>query len=111
MIANVSEELFELRYSPSGWSAVKHNSAMSITEMVFGQARNDGIQRLYCAAYFDRLYEFSFENSAWTKTSIVNTGASTALNAVAVGPARGDGKQRVYVLQFIGGLYEFTYQN
>ncbi len=101
--------LYEFYFTNDQWTKVMVGSEPGINQICGGIGRNDGINRLYWSAHFDRLAEYTFVNDSWIKSSQMTTDGSTSLNGLTVGPGRGDGTNRIYVLQFIGHLYEFTY--
>lgn len=77
--------------------------------VVVGQARNDGVSRVYTAGW-SRLYEFTWNGSSWDPLDM----GMTLGWGVALGVGRNDGLLRVYATFTVtgpqhGGVYEYTW--
>lgn len=80
-------------------------------EITIGDARNDGVNRLYCANLNGDLVEYSWENNEWVKRTCLS---GTDFTGIVIGKARAtDNLNRIYCYKAKGnwGLYEITYEN
>jgi len=108
--------------SPKGWvRRVIHQpdnpppyTNYSPGEIVIGDARNDGINRLYCANLNNDLVEYTWTGTEWVKTTIFS---GTKFEGVVIGKARAtDNLNRIYCYKNLGitgikKLYEISYEN
>jgi len=82
-------------------------------EIAIGDARNDGINRLYCANLNlnENLVEYTWTGTEWVKTTIFS---GTNFDGIVIGKARAtDNLNRIYCYRSIGTrkLYEISYEN
>lgn len=80
-------------------------------EIVIGDARNDGVNRLYCANLNKNVVEYSWENGQWVPRVIVS---NIDLTGMVIGKARAqDNLNRIYAYRAWGDrkLYEISYEN
>jgi hypothetical protein len=85
-------------------------------EIKIGDARNDGIKRLYSACYNGNLMEWSFisDDTPWEMrrcggaTDNVDD-AYKRMISIWIGPGRNDGVNRIYAANANGDTYEFSY--
>ena len=113
---------YEFTYQGPSWTSAAIPSPLSVgvTDGTFGiatgDARNDGIHRLY-QGVFDALagtnyvYELSWNGSSWDALQVVNIGSGppSQVMGIAVGDARNEKANRLYVLSRGLGLREFVY--
>ncbi len=82
-----------------------------IGEIAIGDARNDGINRLYCANLNNDLVEYTWTGTGWVKTTIFS---GTNFSYMVIGKARAtDNLNRIYCYRSKGmrKLYEISYEN
>jgi len=85
-----------------------------IGEIAIGDARNDGINRLYCANLNNDLVEYTWTGTGWVKTTIFS---GTKFEGIVIGKARAtDNLNRIYCYKNLGitgikKLYEISYEN
>jgi hypothetical protein len=103
--------IYELSYnnSSSTWEYTNISTTIVAYSVAFGNGRNDGAIRLY-AATDQGVGEYTYSNSAWSRTSIAHTSPVQEISAVAVGDGRGDGAIRIYATAADQKIYEFTCQ-
>jgi hypothetical protein len=80
-------------------------------EIAIGDARNDGINRLYCANLNNDLVEYTWTGTEWVKTTIFS---GTKFEGIVIGKARAtDNLNRIYCYRSKGirKLYEISYEN
>jgi hypothetical protein len=79
-------------------------------EIAIGDARNDGINRLYCANLNNDLVEYTWTGTEWIKTTIFS---GTKFNCIVIGKARAtDNLNRIYCYRLkTRKLYEISYEN
>ncbi|MEO0276292.1 MAG: hypothetical protein ABIM60_05905 [candidate division WOR-3 bacterium] len=80
-------------------------------EIAIGDARNDGVQRLYCANLNKDVVEYSWENGNWVPRVIA---PNIDLTGMVIGKARAnDNLNRIYTYRSKGDrkLYEISYEN
>ena len=79
-------------------------------EIAIGDARNDGINRLYCANLNNDLVEYTWTGTGWVKTTIFS---GTKFTYMVIGKARAtDNLNRIYCYRpRTGKLYEISYEN
>jgi hypothetical protein len=113
---------YEFTYEETTWTsaAIPSPLPVALTDGTFGiatgDARNDGIHRLY-QGVFDALagtnyvYELSWNGTGWDALQVVNIGSGlpSQVMAIAVGDARNEKANRLYVLSRGLGLRELVY--
>ncbi len=113
---------YEFTYQGPSWTSAAIPSPLSVgvTDGTFGiatgDARNDGIHRLY-QGVFDAIagtnyvYELSWNGSSWDALQVVNVGSGppSQVMGIAVGDARNEKANRLYVLSRGLGLRELVY--
>ncbi len=99
------EIFWEYRYQNNIWRRYKIGD-LAPDLIRGGIGRNDGINRIYCAA--EDLLEFTYNNSSWEKTAHVTM--KEFIKDIVIGPGRGDGIQRIYLYQENQGTFELTYK-
>ena len=80
-------------------------------EIVIGDARNDGVTRLYCANLNKDVVEYSWENNTWVARTILQ---GPNLTGMVIGKARAtDNLNRLYAhrAHLELALYEISYEN
>ncbi len=105
-------QIYEFTWTGSTWSkAVVGIGATNwgMDQVVVGNGRNDGTQRVYGGNLDGFLYEFSWTGSAWSRSQIdLGVGLSGTYFPV-IGAGRNDGVQRLYVGNDNFGIYELTW--
>ena len=113
---------YEFTYEDPTWTSAAISSPLSVavTDGTFGiatgDARNDGVHRLY-QGVFDALagtnyvYELSWNGSGWDALQVVNIGSGlpSQVMGIAVGNPRNEKVNRLYVLSRGLGLRELVY--
>lgn len=113
---------YEFTYEETAWSpaAIASPLPVSVTDGAFGiatgDARNDGVHRLY-QGVFDAIagtnyvYELSWNGSGWDALQVVNIGSGppSQVMAITVGDGRNELANRLYVLSRGLGLRELVY--
>jgi hypothetical protein len=112
----------EFTYDGAAWrsAAIPSPLPVQITDGTFGiaigDARNDGVPRLYQGVYdglafTNYVYEMSWNGSGWDGLQVANIGSERLSQVIglAVGDARNEKANRLYVLSRGLGLREFVF--
>ncbi len=90
---------YELSWNGADWDASRLNSGLlaQVTDIVVGDGRNDGTNRVYVAVWDTGLREFTYNGSGWDQTADISIGPNVF--GVAIGDGQGDGINRLYTAQ------------
>ena len=106
---------FDTDFIDSNWTREIVGTYSRFYEIKIGDARNDGVNRLYSAGFNGNLIEWSFViNGTWEKrycggvTDNVDE-VENRLIGIWIGPGRNDGINRIYAADVNGDTYEFSY--
>ena len=80
-------------------------------DLVLADGKNDGKQRIYVTTKDGGVYEWSFENNAWSLNDVVHPGPLDNLMHIAAGDARNDGTVSIYFAEWhqAGRIFEATW--
>lgn len=82
-----------------GWNRVwigEYNVQDGIRGVVMGDARNDGVMRIYGGSDEGYIYEYTYTGEGWEKEQIAQV-QGTGVHSLAIGAARNDGVNRIYI--------------
>ncbi len=84
-------------------------SSGQVMKIVAGQARGDGLARLYASVRFDHVYEYTYESNAWRRIDVHPGAESLSRYGLYIGSARADGKPRLYSAAQRGAAVEHSW--
>ena len=120
IIGYENDKIFEYTFQSGQWKGdLIHTSQStnSIQSIRTGNARNDGMQRLYFDQYnmtppvSCSLHELTFSEGDWELCTVdsVPGGRGSLRNTFTLGAGRQDGVQRIYWIAENGHIREYTY--
>jgi hypothetical protein len=73
-----------------------------------GDANNDGVNEVYAANTDNRIYQFEYFGTCWSRTAPVYTGTNN-MTCLATGDLDQDGKNELYGSSLDGKIYQFKW--